>query len=385
LGCGSVSWRPDVVHLNEWQSGPAAALLAHAGPDAPPTLFTIHNMAFQGLFDASVLDFLRLPACVFDVGGVEFFGKVSFLKAGIRYANRIATVSRTYAKEIMTPEFGFGLDGLLRQRADDVVGILNGADYEEWNPQSDPHIAARFDPDNLIGKGKCKAALQAQLGLQANAGVPILAYMSRLTHQKLTDVLVDALPMILARGVQVVVLGRGDRVLEAALLMLARRFAGELAVRADYDEVLARQILAGADMLLAPARFEPCGLTQMYALRYGTVPIVSLIGGLTETVVDARADTLSDGSATGFVFHERSLLGLLGGVDRALALYRASAVWHMLQRNGMQVDFSWDRSTREYEAVYEALVATQSVRGAASPPRPGEERSPPQPVREVVL
>jgi starch synthase len=366
LGGGPLPWRPDIVHLNEWQTGPAAALLAHERA-APPTLFTIHNMAFQGLFDADVLSFLELPKSVFDAGGVEFFGKVSYLKAGIRYADRIATVSEAYAQEILTPEFGFGLEGLLNERASDLVGILNGADYEEWSPQTDRHLAAPFGPRNFATrKPLCTRALRQRFGLaELHGDVPVLAFISRITHQKMADVLVQALPQILERGAQVVVLGRGDHAMEAALVELAQQFPEALAVHIGYNEELAHQVLAGADILLAPARFEPCGLTQMYGLRYGTVPIVTNVGGLRETVVDPRSPGDEDRMATGFVFEERSLEGLLDVVDRALAAYRTKPDWREIQRAGLAQDFSWKASAMKYEQLYADLVRLRPAPKAA--------------------
>jgi len=367
---GPVSWQPDVVHLNEWQTGPAAALLAQERT-APPTLFTVHNLAFQGLFDRSVLPFLGLSPSTFCVQGLEFYGKVSYLKAGIRYADRIATVSEDYLQEILTPEFGCGLDGLLRQRSSDLVAILNGTDYEEWNPHEDRHIGVRFGAEDVATKKPtCKQALRARLGLEtkrtsdARSPLALLAYVSRITHQKMADVLVDALPQILARGTEFVVLGQGDRVLEAELLALARRFSGRLAVNIGYSEELAHQVLAGADMLLAPARFEPCGLTQMYALRYGTVPIVTCVGGLRATVVDASPQNIANCTATGFVFEERTASGLIGAVDRALEAYRKPRVWQGLQRAGMLADFSWTRSARKYAQIYDELAAMRPSAGA---------------------
>lgn len=353
-----VSWRPDLVHLNEWQTGPAAALIAQA-PQGVPSLFTIHNMAFQGLFDEDVLAFLGLPRACLRESGLEFFGKVSFLKAGIRYADRVVTVSEAYAQEIQTQEFGFGLEGLLQQRAAHLVGILNGVDYEEWDPARDPHIAARFAPDALDGKVRCKAVLREHLGLNSDLGrdVPLLAYVSRLTHQKMADVLVDLVPEILARGTQVIVLGCGERKNEAAVEELARRFPGRFAAHIGYSEDLAHQFLAGADVLLAPARFEPCGLTQMYALRYATVPIVTRVGGLKETVVDADAGALASGAATGIVFEDRTRAGLLGAVERALSMYHMPPVWQALQSIGMRTEFSWEQSARRYESAYEEVAA----------------------------
>jgi starch synthase len=366
LDVAPVAWRPEVVHLNEWQTGPAAALLAQQD-GAPPSLFTIHNMAFQGLFDPDVLPFLRLPQSVFAPQGLEFYGQLSYLKAGIRYASCIATVSKAYAEEILTPEFGFGLEGLLAKRANDLIGILNGADYDEWDPRSDRYLVRRYGAhDVATGKQRAKHALRERLALTDRGDVPLFAFVSRITHQKMADVLVDAVPQIIGRGAQVAMLGHGERAMEDALVEVARRLPGELAVNIGYNEDLAHQTLAGADMLLAPARFEPCGLTQMYALRYGTVPIVSNVGGLRETVVDSRPDTIADLSATGFKFVERTCAGLLAAVDRAVDAYRTKPLWQALQRSGMQVDFSWDHSAQQYERVYEALVGSRTTQDAAT-------------------
>jgi starch synthase len=372
LGRGPFAWRPEVVHLNEWQTGPLAALLAHEAQAAGEqrahklragTLFTIHNMAFQGSFEPDVLAALGLPWSYFSPHGVEFFGKASFLKAGLRYADRLATVSASYAEEILTPEFGFGLEGVIKARPDRVAGILNGVDHDEWDPRGDPRIPARYHADDLRGKMRCKQVLRERMGLAPLPAAPVLAYMSRLTHQKMADVLIEALPRLAERGAQVVVVGRGDRAIESQLAAAARRHPGRIAVRIAYDEDLAHLLLSGADLLLAPARFEPCGLTQMYGLRYGTVPIVSCVGGLKETVVDAAPGRLH--AATGFVFSERTLAGFLAAVDRALAAFHAQpatpsvpAPWQQLQRNGMHVAHPWSDAALKYRALYEE-IATQ--------------------------
>ena len=306
-----------------------------------------------------------MPTSTYSPAGLEFYGKVSFLKAGLRYADRVLTVSESYAQEILISEFGCGLEGVLRERADCVFGILNGADYEAWDPRSDAWIAARYGADDLCGKASCKQALRAEVGLRPAGNAPLLGYLSRLTHQKMADVVVAAVPEILRRGTQLVVLGPGDRTVEAVFAELTRRFAGELAVHAGYDESLAHRLLAGADILLAPARFEPCGLTQMYALRYGTVPVVSCVGGLKETVVDVQTNTLASGAATGFVFNDRTYDGLLAAIDRALIAYRDRPLWHALQRNGMRADFSWETAARRYLSVYDE-VAGSRVRSAIS-------------------
>jgi len=270
------SWRSDVVHANDWHTGLLLALLQTAGDRRPVTVFTIHNLAYQGLFPPDVLPELGLRGDPFTPDGIEFHGRISFHKAGIRYADRVTTVSPTYAREILCPELGSGLDGLLRHRRGALSGILNGVDTRVWDPRTDPHIAAHYSLRDLSGKRACKEPLRRELGLDgAPEELPLLAFVGRLAHQKMADVVLDALPAILACGVQLTVLGDGDRALEVGFEEAARRHPGRIAARA-YDEALAHRVLAGADMLLHPSRFEPCGLTPLYALRYGTVPVVPL-------------------------------------------------------------------------------------------------------------
>lgn len=355
-GALALKWRPDIVHANDWHSGLLPLLLEAGGGSRPATLFTIHNMAYQGCFHSSSLDGLGLPDDVFTPDGIEFYGSVSFLKAGIRYSDHLTTVSPSYAREILTPEGGCGLDGLLRDRRSRLSGILNGADYRLWDPTCDAYLLRHFSPADLSGKRICKAELQRELGLPVAPEVPLVIYLSRIAEQKMADVVLDALPSILARGVQLAVLGKGQANLEHRFRNLAPLWPGQLAVRIGYDEQLAHRLQAGGDILLHPSRFEPCGLTQLYALRYGTLPIVRNVGGLSDSVVDFNDESLRTEMATGFVFDEPDALAMLRALDRALALYRKPMAWRKLQRQAMQSDFGWETSASRYLALYRRLT-----------------------------
>jgi starch synthase len=374
LGEWAPDWCAEVVHANDWHAGLVAPLIAAASAQRRPgTLFTMHNLAFQGLFDASVLPELDLPPHFFNADGIEFYGRASFLKAGIRYSDRLTTVSPTYAREILTPAFGCGLEGLLQARHGDLSGILNGVDYRVWDPATDICLSHNFSAQSIARKRSCKIALQDELGLDARPDVPLLIYMSRMTDQKMADTLLEALPAILARDVQLAVLGEGDPVLEERITREAQNRTDQMAVRIGYEESLAHRLHAGADILLHPSRFEPCGLTQLYALRYGTVPIVRRIGGLTDTIVDANDVTIHDGTATGFAFEEAVANHMIDALDRALALYRQPVIWRRLQRSAMTQDFGWERSARQYLALYQKVAP-----GAALPnrdPRTLEKRA----------
>jgi starch synthase len=320
------------------------------------SVFTVHNLAYQGLFDAGDYHLLGLPARFMAHHALEFHGQLSFMKAGLAYARRVTTVSPTYAHEMATEAFGFGLDGLIRARGTDVSGILNGVDGAVWNPQSDALIDAAYSSANLRGKAADKQALQRALGLDVDAGAPLLAIVSRLTEQKGLDLLLQALPDLLALGAQLAVQGTGDAALEAAFVQVAERHPGRVAARIAYDEASAHQMVAGADMILLPSRFEPCGLTQLYGLRYGTVPVVRRVGGLADTVVDASAAALADDTATGFVFGPETPGALVNAVERALAVYRSGEAWRSVMRRGMAQDFSWDHAARDYIALYRGLL-----------------------------
>lgn len=354
--------RADVVHANDWHTALAPLLLSVRKGPRPATVLTIHNLAYQGLFPSDLHDDLGLPRDAASVAGIEFYGKISFLKAGIRFADRITTVSPTYAGEILTPCCGCGLEGLLTERARDISGILNGVDYGIWDPASDPFIAAPFEAGDLSGKRACKSALRIRLGLDAER--PLMAYICRLTDQKMTDVVLAALPQILSREVDLAVLGEGDPELERPLREAAARYPGRLAVHIGYEEPLAHSFFAGADILLHPSRFEPCGLAPLYALRYGSLPIVRHVGGLADTVVDASDAALHDGTANGFAFRDDNAGDMLAGIDRALAAYRQPVAWRRMQRTAMSRNFGWTTSAQRYLALYRALAPEAAAKAA---------------------
>ncbi len=320
LGLLLPNWRADIVHANDWHAGLLPAILAGTPGQRPATVFTMHNLAFQGLFPADLYPQLGLSGDSLMPDGLEFYGKISFLKAGITYCERLTTVSPTYAREILTAEYGFGLEGLLQRRAKDLVGILNGADYRIWDPAIDAHLPAHFNLQNIAGKRVCKTALQAELGLEMDAEAALVVLVSRITEQKMADVVADTLPRIIENGAQCAVVGDGDRLLEERFELAARQHPGRIAVRIGYEEPLAHRVLAGGDILLHPARFEPCGLTQLYAMRYGTLPVVRKTGGLCDTVVDATDHSVRQGTATGFAFESANSADMLHCIERALAL-----------------------------------------------------------------
>lgn len=340
------AWRPDIVHGNDWQSGLAAAYLALGGPPRPATVFTIHNLAYQGLFPRSVLAELGLPPESFSIDGLEYYGQVGFLKAGLWYADKLTTVSPTYAEEIQHEPLGFGLQGLLSGRAGDLVGILNGVDTRLWDPATDPHLPVRYDSERLGEKARAKEALRRELALAKTPG-PLAVAVTRLTEQKGMDLVLGALPAILADGGAVAVLGAGDAALEAAFADAARSAPGRVAVRLGYDEALSQRLQGGGDIVLVPSRFEPCGLTQMYGLRYGTLPLVRRTGGLADTVEDGR---------TGFVFAAPTVEGFVDAWTRARTAFASPPLWREMQRRAMRVDVSWRRSAERYLALYRSLA-----------------------------
>jgi starch synthase len=355
--------RAEVVHANDWQSGLVPFLLQHEHAGDPAlagarTVFTIHNLAYQGVFPKEVVPHLGLPWDAFHHDGLEFHDHLSFMKAGLTSADALTTVSPTYAREILTPEGGAGLDAVLRHRRAALHGILNGIDVEEWNPATDPHLPAHYSARALAGKGRCKAALQRELGLPPRAETPLVGMVSRLVEQKGVDLVAAVLDDLLSRDVQVAVLGSGDPLLEQALAEAARRRPDRMAVRIGFDEGLAHRIEAGADVFLMPSRFEPCGLNQMYSLRYGTVPVVRAVGGLADTVEDY--DGWNRG--TGFRFQDYTPPALLLALRRAVETWRDGRAWRKIVLRGMAQDFSWDRSARSYEELYARLVP--SPRGA---------------------
>ena len=352
------AWQPTLVHAHDWHAAMACAYLrAHAAPTA--TVFTVHNLAYQGLFPHQDAALLGLSSRYMTSAGLEFHGQLSFMKAGLKFANRLTTVSPTYAREITTPAFGHGLDGVLRSRADALTGILNGIDDEEWNPLTDAALAQRYGPKDLKGKAHCKRALQAEAGLPEDAHVPLVLALSRLTEQKGLDLLLAALPTLLREGAQLVVQGTGDPALEAAFRAAAASHPGQVSAFIGYDEDRAHRLMAGADLIVVPSRFEPCGLTQLYGLRYGTLPVVCATGGLADTVVPHHREDTAPGSANGFTFEAPALASLIEGLQQALAGWRNPQLRRRLQLTGMGQDFSWAAPARQYRAIYEALAAAQ--------------------------
>ena len=351
-----IDWQAQVIHCNEWQTGLAPAYLRYAAGARAATLLTVHNLAFQGIFEPALVAALGLPADCFSPDGVEYYGKLSFLKAGLQLADAISTVSPGYAREIQSAALGFGLHGLLAARSDSLYGILNGIDTDLWNPATDPLIACRYDADTLASKPVNKQALQLRLGLAPASDVPLFAVVSRFTEQKGLDWLLEIAPQLLALPAQLALLGGGDAQLERGFLALAQSHPREVSATIGFDETLAHLIEAGADAFLMPSRFEPCGMNQMYSQRYGTPPIVRATGGLADTVIDCTPATLADGSASGFVFQEPSAGALLAAVERAARTWRDSATWRALQRNGMARDFGWNASARRYAGIYARLA-----------------------------
>jgi starch synthase len=360
----SLAAPPDIVHCHDWQAGLAPAMLRATAALYPELrrvrlVQTVHNLAYQGRFPAAAWHLLNLDGRYFTSDWLEFWGDVSFLKAGLVFADALTTVSPRYAREIQTPELGEGLDGVLRTRAGRLRGITNGIDYRIWNPATDPALAARYDADDLAGKAVCKADLQSALGLRPDAAAPLLGIVSRLAWQKGIDVALDALaPLWEHSDVQLVVLGSGEHDLERRLGELAARFPDRVAIRTGMDEALAHRIIAGADLFLMPSRYEPCGLDQMYSQRYGTVPVVHATGGLDDTVAPFDVAT---GGGTGFTFSPCTPEALRDALDRTLAVRRDRAAWAGLVRNGMREDFSWERSARAYQMVYGTLLAAPAA------------------------
>lgn len=364
LGTTPLNERIDIVHANDWHLGLVPALLAAEGGMRPPSVLTIHNLAFQGVFPAEVFPQLGLPPHWFTPDTLEFYGKLSMLKAGIRFADRLTTVSPSYAREILTPEYGCGLDGLLQARADHLTGILNGIDYDLWMPEDPATVPYPYDFKNLTGKRRCKAALQSEIGLDANNDAPLFGFISRLTEQKMADLLPQIMPKLAAQGAQFIVCGEGDAGIEQSLKAMQSRYPGNVVLRLGYEESLARRILAGSDILAAPSRFEPCGLVQMYAMRYGTIPIVRNVGGLSDTVVRHEAGTLS-GDATGFMFDEPTADSLAGAAEQACRHYRKPVAWRAMQVRAMKQDFRWARSAQRYLSLYQELLPPEYARDAA--------------------
>ncbi len=350
LGRTSLRWRPDVVHAHDWHTGLVPLFLHYTSGPRPASLFTIHNAAFHGNIPLATALTLGVPAQALDADGAEFYGQCSLLKAGARFADRLTTVSPNYAQEIRTAEFGCGLEGLYAARGADLVGIMNGIDQKLWNPSADPHLAARYSADERVGKSACKCALQAELGLRPDADAPLAVFASRLTTQKMADAVLTQLPALMQRHprLQFALLGQGDAALEAGFRAFAQDYPERAAVRIGYTEADAHRLHAGADILLHGSRFEPCGLVQMYAMRYGSIPVVRRVGGLADSVVDHAAP-----NGTGFVFDAADSEALATAVHRGLEVYSTRrASWSALQERAMRRDSGWRSAALRYRALY---------------------------------
>ena len=351
----SLNWKPSIVHCNDWQTGLIPALLS-LHPQRPATVFTIHNLAYRGLFSYQAFAELNLPAVFWHHERLEFYGQMSFMKGGLAFADHITTVSPSYAQEIQTPEFGCGLDGLMRYRSDALVGILNGIDTDEWNPGTDAHLSCNYNRRTLGNKVKNKLALQEELGLAINEDIPLLGFVGRLVDQKGVDLILSQMKELLNENCQLVILGSGFPHYEQALTSIAAQYPLKVAVTLGYNESFAHRIEASSDIFLMPSIFEPCGLNQMYSLRYGTLPIVHAVGGLSDTVFENTEE--SDPEKTnGFVFHEATTEELFSAIQRAINLFQQKDQWKKLQLNAMSKDFSWDVSAKEYLAIYEQAVS----------------------------
>jgi starch synthase len=357
--CLALNWFPSIFHLHDWQTGPVAPYFQlnwryHPNLLGSGTVFTIHNIAYQGLFPSGHFSLMQLPPSVFSMQGIEFWGQCSFLKAGIVYSDFVTTVSPRYSREIQTEAFSFGLEGLLREREDSLEGILNGIDTDEWDPESDPLIPANFSAADLSGKAACKKALCAHIGLTPDScGPPLIGMIGRLATQKGFDLLGEILPNLMRLDVNVVILGTGDAAIEERLQQMERLFPSRLKLLLQFDEQLAHLIEAGSDIFLMPSRYEPCGLNQMYSLRYATIPVVHATGGLDDSV----SDVLKEDAGTGFKFYEYTPEAFLEAVKSALDLFTQKEKWIEVQKRAMSQDFSWDRSAREYVRIYEKVLS----------------------------
>jgi len=360
LNAAELNWQPDIVHCNDWQTALVPPLLQRHHL-YPATLFTIHNLAYQGLFDWKVFKNLGLPADFWSAEALEFHNQFSFIKGGLVFADWITTVSPTYAEEIQTRAYGYGLEGLIRHRSDNLTGIVNGVDYGVWNPGRDPFIPAQYNVRSLTGKLKNKRALQQHFKLSVADTIPVFAVISRLVEQKGIDLILEIVPKLVMHQAQLIILGTGDSKLEAAIQSAVKAYPQHVAAHIGYDEPLSHHIEAGADIFLMPSRFEPCGLNQIYSQRYGTVPIVRRTGGLADTVTDTTPASIEAKTATGFSFIPATAMALLEAVERALRYYQQPQVWEQLVSTGMRQDFSWRHSAQLYTDLYKKVLMQRSA------------------------
>ncbi|MBV7388481.1 glycogen synthase GlgA [Pasteurellaceae bacterium TAE3-ERU1] len=357
LGAGLDSWwKADVVHAHDWHAGMACAYLAAKGRPAK-SVFTIHNLAYQGMFSFHHMYEIGLPLEMFNVNGVELNGQISYLKAGLYYADHVTAVSPTYAREITTPEYAYGLEGLLSTLMYEgrLSGVLNGVDYTIWNPALDSALPAHYQLGNMKGKAECKLALQRAFNLPENKNAQVFVMVTRLTAQKGVDMLLEALPRVLNENMQFILLGSGDSYFEEAFCHLRDSFPEQIGVEIGYNEKLSHLVIAGGDVILVPSRFEPCGLTQLYGLKYGTLPLVRATGGLADTVVASHKDSIKQRTATGFVFEHADAQGLIWAFEQAQTLWRAKPQWYKVRIDAMEADFSWHIAAEKYAVIYHSL------------------------------
>ncbi|MDD9909885.1 MAG: glycogen synthase GlgA [Ahrensia sp.] len=362
IACGGLTheagtWRADFVHAHDWQAGLVPLLIRMADPNDPPRcVMTIHNIAFQGNFHWSVKDILGVPDHFFTHEGAEYWGQFGFLKAGLAFADKITTVSPTYARELMTPDFGMGMEGLLQARRGDLSGLLNGIDTDIWNPATDPHLAINYTSRSLKRRAKNRAAIEERFHLEARTDAPLFCVISRLTRQKGLDLLLEVLPHLVESGAQLALLGSGDKDLEQGFREAADRYPGTVGTLIGYDEALSHLLQGGSDAILVPSRFEPCGLTQLYGLRYGTLPVVARTGGLADTVVNATPQSIKRRKATGIQFEPVTADALARAISRACALFADGDVWRSMMLNAMRYSVGWEQTAPAYLALYESMT-----------------------------
>lgn len=354
------SWKPDLVHVHDWQAAMVPAFMRYADEPEIPSLLTIHNIAFQGIFGADIFPQLELPPHAFSIDGIEYFGNVGFLKAGLQTSWAISTVSPSYAEEILTPEYGMGLEGLLGYRATDLSGIVNGIDTDVWNPETDRTLAATYSASSLVTRDENKRLVAERFALKPGDG-PLFCVVSRLTEQKGMDLLAASIDDLVIQGARLAVLGSGDKLLEDTFYAAATRHPGKVGIIAAYDEPLSHMMQAGCDAIVIPSRFEPCGLTQLYGLRYGCVPIVARVGGLNDTVIDASHAGLSSGAATGISFGPVTAENLSRALRRAVRLYNDQNIWTGMQKQGMKSDVSWNSSAALYATLFSEIYARKGL------------------------
>ncbi|NIO48319.1 MAG: glycogen synthase GlgA [Candidatus Aminicenantes bacterium] len=352
--CKLAGFQPDVIHCNDWQTSLAPVYLKSLYKNDPffcnaRTIFTIHNLAYQGVFPEQYMAVSELPPEFFSIKGLEYYGKINFMKGGILFSDIITTVSGKYAREIQTSEYGYGLDGVLRERSNDIYGVLNGVDYTEWSPETDSHIAANYNPEDISGKRNCKEELIEIFELEGSVKTPVIGIISRLADQKGFDILANAMDELMRMKLLLVLLGKGDEKYEEKFSELGKKYKGRLGVKIAFDTVLAHKIEAGSDMFLMPSRYEPCGLNQMYSLKYGTIPIVRATGGLEDTIKEFDPETEK---GNGFKFAEYSPRAMVTGVKKASEAYQNRDLWLRLMRNAMKEDFSWKTSALKYIDIY---------------------------------